>query len=147
MKKICFILSLLMAITANVQAQDDEVRTKNGDKISSTPLDTTAEFPGGIEALQQFLQKETTYPPKARKRSIQGRVIVEFIVDKTGNVTNVEVIQSVHPLLDAEAVRVCEAMPQWKPAYKNGQPVKCYYTLPFSFALSDKKAKKQKRKK
>ena len=138
---------MLMAIAINVQAQDDGFDSKNGDKVSNTRPDTFAEFPGGREALQQFLLTETTYPEKARKKHIEGTVLVEFIVDKTGNVTNVEVIQSVHPLLDAEAVRVCEAMPQWKPAYKDGQPVKCYYNLPFNFALSDQKATKKKRKK
>ena len=145
MKKICLFLAMLMAIAINVQAQDDGFDSKNGDKASNRP-DTFAEFPGGREALQQFLLTETTYPEKARKKHIEGTVLVEFIVDKTGNVTNVEVIRSVHPLLDAEAVRVCETMPQWKPAYKDGQPVKCYYNLPFNFQL-DKKTKRGKRKK
>lgn len=147
MKKICLFLALLMAIVTHVQAQNDVENINNSDLVRNTPPDTAASFPGGMEALQQFLITETTYPKKAQKKNIQGRVLVEFIIDKSGKVTEVNVIQSVHPLLDAEAVRVCEAMPQWKPAYKDGQPVKCYYNLPFNFALSDEKATKKKRKK
>ena len=144
MKKICLFLALLMAIATNVQAQNDVENINDSERVHNTPPDILAEFPGGREALQRFLITETTYPQKARKKNIQGTVLVEFIVDKSGNVTQVKVIRSVHPLLDAEAVRVCEAMPQWKPAYKDGQPVKCYYNLPFNFSISDKKGKRKK---
>ncbi len=135
MKKICLILALLMAMATNVQAQERE-----------EPF-TPAEYPGGVEALQHFLQNKTHYPKKAEKNGIQGRVLVEFIIDKSGKVTEIQIVQSVDPLLDAEAVRVCKAMPKWKPAYKGGEPVKCSYKLPFNFTLSDEKAKKGKRKK
>ena len=96
----------------------------------------------------QFVQTETQYPPEAMAENIQGTVLVEFIVDKEGNVTNVNVLKSAHPLLDAEAVRVCRAMPQWTPAQDGeGKYVKSTYQLPFTFEFYDgKKAKKAKKK-
>ena len=107
-----------------------------------------AEFPGGMGALVQFLQAETRYPKEAQDKKIQGKVLVEFIVDKEGNVTDVNVLKSAHPLLDAEAVRVCRAMPQWTPAQDgDGKYVKSTFQLPFTFQYEEsKKAKKEKKK-
>lgn len=107
-----------------------------------------AEFPGGMGALVQFLQAETRYPKEAQDKKIQGKVLVEFIVDKEGNVTDVNVLKSAHPLLDAEAVRVCRAMPQWTPAQdEEGKYVKSTFQLPFTFQYEEsKKAKKEKKK-
>ncbi len=107
-----------------------------------------AEYPGGLNALYQFLQTELQYPKEARDQNIQGTVLVEFIIDKEGNVTNVNVLKSAHPLLDAEAVRVCRAMPQWTPAQDGeGKYVKSTYQLPFTFQYEEsKKAKKAKKK-
>ena len=133
MKKISlFIITLLLMVGA--VAQDLPAKR--------------AEYPGGIGALMQFIQTETQYPPEAMAENIQGTVLVEFIVDKEGNVTNVNVLKSAHPLLDAEAVRVCRAMPQWTPAQDGeGKYVKSTYQLPFTFEFYDgKKAKKAKKK-
>ena len=133
MKKISlFIITLLLMAGAVAQ----ELPTKR------------AEFPGGMGALVQFLQAETRYPKEAQDKKIQGKVLVEFIVDKEGNVTNVNVLKSAHPLLDAEAVRVCRAMPQWTPAQDwEGKYVKSTYQLPFTFQYEEsKKAKKAKKK-
>lgn len=133
MKKISlFIITLLLMAGAVAQ----ELPTKR------------AEFPGGMGALVQFLQAETRYPKEAQDKKIQGKVLVEFIVDKEGNVTDVNVLKSAHPLLDAEAVRVCRAMPQWTPAQDgDGKYVKSTYQLPFTFQFDEsKKAKKAKKK-
>ena len=129
MKKISlFIITLLLM--AGVVAQDAPTKR--------------AEFPGGRDALSQFLITETQYPKEAQDKKIQGTVLVEFIVDKEGKVTDVNVLKSVHPLLDAEAVRVCHAMPQWTPAENDGQAVRSYFQLPFNFQL-DKSKKGKKR--
>lgn len=133
MKKISlFIITLLLMAGAVSQ----ELPTKR------------AEFPGGMGALVQFLQAETRYPKEAQDKKIQGKVLVEFIVDKEGNVTDVNVLKSAHPLLDAEAVRVCRAMPQWTPAQdEEGKYVKSTFQLPFTFQYEEsKKAKKEKKK-
>lgn len=133
MKKISlFIITLLLMAGAVAQ----ELPTKR------------AEFPGGMGALVQFLQAETRYPKEAQDKKIQGKVLVEFIVDKEGNVTDVNVLKSAHPLLDAEAVRVCYAMPQWTPAQDGeGKYVKSTFQLPFTFQYEEsKKAKKAKKR-
>lgn len=133
MKKISlFIITLLLM--AGAVAQDLPAKR--------------AEFPGGTGALIQFIQSECQYPKEAMDQNIQGTVLVEFVIDKEGNVTNVNVLKSAHPLLDAEAVRVCRAMPQWTPAQDGeGKYVRSTYQLPFTFEFYDgKKAKKAKKK-
>lgn len=133
MKKISlFIITLLLMVGA--VAQDLPAKR--------------AEYPGGTGALIQFIQSECQYPKEAMDQNIQGTVMVEFIIDKEGNVTNVNVLKSAHPLLDAEAVRVCRAMPQWTPAQDGeGKYVKSTYQLPFTFQYEEsKKAKKAKKK-
>ena len=94
------------------------------------------EFPGGQEALMQFLRQEVKYPKEASKDGIQGRVVVQFVVEKDGSISEVEVVKKVNEHLDAEAVRVVNAMPKWKPGKQKGENVRVKYTLPISFRLS-----------
>jgi TonB family protein len=101
------------------------------------PVEVPATFPGGQEALAAFMVKEVKYPKKARRDGVQGQVVVAFIVDKDGSVTDVQVARGVDPLLDAEAVRAVQAMPKWTPGTMNGRPVKVKYTLPVRFKLQD----------
>jgi TonB family protein len=85
----------------------------------------------------QYLAEKGQYPPNARENNITGRVEVRFIVDETGNISNIEVVKSVHPELDAEMVRLVKAMPKWKKsAMDKGKAVKSYYTLPMKFSLN-----------
>jgi protein TonB len=92
-------------------------------------------FPGGQEAMYKWLSEHINYPAAASEEGVQGRVVVEFIITKTGAVENVHVVRGRHPALDKEAVRVVKAMPKWTPGRNNGQPVKVTYTLPVSFKL------------
>ena len=96
-------------------------------------------FRGGEQALMKYLQENVVYPPEAIKDSIQGRVVVQFIVERTGEVGEVKVVRSVHELLDAEAVRVIKTLPKFSPGHLNGQAVSMWYTLPVTFKLQDKK--------
>lgn len=93
------------------------------------------EFPGGMSALMQYLSKNTHYPVVASENGIQGRVICQFTVFKDGHVGDVEVLKSVDPSLDKEAVRVISTMPKWKPGEQRGKKVNCKYTVPVSFRL------------
>ncbi len=93
------------------------------------------EFPGGQEAMYKWLSDHVVYPPVAAEEGVQGRVIVEFVVSKTGAIENVRVLRGRHAALDKEAVRVVKAMPKWIPGKNNGNPVKVTYTLPVSFKL------------
>lgn len=92
-------------------------------------------FPGGDAALMKYLAENIKYPVSAQKAKEQGRVVVQFIVEKDGAVTGVKTVRSVTPVLDAEAVRVIKAMPKWTPGRQGGQPVRVEYNVPVSFRL------------
>ena len=94
------------------------------------------EYPGGIEAFMKFLSENVHYPEAASKAGIQGRVLVEFIVEKDGSISNTHVIQNVNEYLDAEAVRVVGAMPKWTPGMHEGKAVRVKYAVPISFRLN-----------
>ena len=93
------------------------------------------QFPGGEVALMKFLQSHINYPPMAAENNVQGRVVVQFVVDKTGRVGEVIIARSVDKDLDKEAVRVCKSLPKFTPGRQNGQPVSVWYTLPVTFKL------------
>ena len=93
------------------------------------------EYPGGIEAFMKFLSENIHYPESASKAGIQGRVLVNFIVEKDGSISNIHVIQNVNEYLDAEAIRVVGAMPKWTPGMYDGKAVRVKYTVPISFRL------------
>jgi TonB family protein len=94
------------------------------------------EFPGGIGELMKYLSMNVRYPVEASKNGAQGRVLVQFIVEKDGSISEVEVVKKVNEHLDAEAVRVVNAMPKWKPGMQKGAPVRVKFTLPITFRLS-----------
>ena len=94
-------------------------------------------FPGGVLALIKFLSENVKYPEQAKKDSIQGRVACKFVVGEDGSISDITVAKSVHPLLDAEAVRVLSLMPKWIPGEQNGKPIKVKYTLPVTFRLEE----------
>lgn len=93
------------------------------------------EFPGGQAALLTYLRKNVNYPVAAQESGIQGRVIVQFVVNKDGSVTDPVVLRSVSSVLDREAVRVILSMPRWRPGMQGGRPVRATYALPVSFKL------------
>ena len=93
------------------------------------------QFPGGEAALMKFLQSHINYPPMAVENGVQGRVVVQFVVDKTGKVGEVMVVRNVDKDLDKEAVRVCKSLPKFTPGRQNGQAVAVWYTLPVTFKL------------
>jgi protein TonB len=96
-------------------------------------------FPGGDAALYQFLQDNLRYPEDARKEKVEGRVIVEFIVEKDGSLTNIKIIREhPHQSFNDEAIRIIESMPQWKPAKQRGTAVRFKYIQPINFRLQHK---------
>lgn len=94
------------------------------------------EFPGGINALIEYLRNNIKYPVEAQQSQVQGRVIVEMVVDAEGNVTNAKVIRGIVPVFDKEAIRVIEAMPKWKPGMQKGKAVPVRYTVPIMFSMN-----------
>ena len=111
------------------------------DKIMWEPYESQPFFPGGSEALLSFLAENIKYPEEAVKDSIQGRVVVTFIIETDGSISNIQVARGVHPLLDKEAVRVMGLMPKWKPAMNNSKPIRVKYNVPVSFKLEEPKPK------
>ncbi|UDB45683.1 TonB family protein [Bacteroides humanifaecis] len=93
------------------------------------------EFPGGMKGCLDFIQTEMCYPEEAKKAGIQGRVILQFIIEKDGTPAQPRIVRSVHPLLDKEALRIIRQMPKWTPGKQDGKPQRVLYTIPISFRL------------
>lgn len=99
-------------------------------------VENMPEFPGGDLGLMKYIQKNVKYPPIAKEYNITGKVYVSFIVDKTGNVTNVKIVRGVDKNLDAEALRVVKSLPKYKPGKQRGKPVRVMFTIPINFTLN-----------
>ena len=94
------------------------------------------EFPnGGMSGLMQYLSKNIKYPAIAQENGTQGRVIVQFVVNRDGSIVDAKVMRSVDPYLDKEALRVISGMPKWKPGKQRGKAVRCRFTVPVMFRL------------
>lgn len=93
------------------------------------------QFPGGMSKLLEYISKNMQYPAEAQKQKVQGRVVVQMVVDAEGNITNPRILQGVNPLLDKEALRLMKEMPKWTPGKQNGKAVAVKYTLPVMFKL------------
>ena len=133
MKK--FLIMALMALLGltTVSAQKTVVAKKNQqvfDVVEKMP-----EYPGGQAALFEYLSTNVKYPVDAEKQKIQGRVLVTFVVNTDGSITDIEVVKKAFPSLDAEAVRVISGMPKWIPGEQKGQKVRVKYTVPLTFRL------------
>ena len=95
------------------------------------------EFPGGVEALMDFVGKNVKYPEEAKEKEISGRVFVSFVIEKDGSVSNVKVLRGIGGGCDEEAIRVIKAMPKWTPGKQKGKPVRVNYQIPINFKLDD----------
>jgi len=95
-------------------------------------------FPGGPEALLRYIAENTSYPSLAQENGIQGRVFLRFVVTSSGSVSRVEVIRGVDPLLDEEAMRVINTLPDFKPGKQNGRAVPVWFSVPVLFKINDR---------
>ena len=98
-------------------------------------VEVMPEFPGGMAACLKYLSQNIKYPVMARENGIQGRVIVQFVVNSDGSIVDPMVVRSVDPSLDREALRVIQSMPKWKPGQQRGKAVRVRYTVPVTFKL------------
>lgn len=118
---------------------EDEVVEVIEEEADNTPpvyfTEDMPEFPGGTEALYSFLGKEIQYPEVARNNGITGTVLVEFVVERDGRVSNAKVKVPLYPDCDKEAVRGIMAMPKWKPGKNMGKPVRCFFQVPVTFRM------------
>lgn len=156
-KYALFVLpAFALLVAGNISCSQDASQTEDAKEevvapvspeAKEAPADSTAkeevfmvaeqmpEFPGGMKKLLKFLQDNLKYPESAMKNNVQGRVIVQFVIEKDGTPTEFKVLRSVDPDLDAEALRVMKAMPKWKPGMQKGQVVRVKFTVPVSFKL------------
>ena len=104
--------------------------------VDSQHFDKQAEFPGGRKALIEYLSNNTKYPKYAKEKGIEGRVIVQFVVNVDGSISNLSIKESISDDLNIEAIRVIESMPNWSPAEMDGKKVKALFSLPIVFTLS-----------
>lgn len=156
-KYALFVLpAFALLVAGNISCSQDASQTEDvkeevvapvSPEAKEAPADSTAkeevfmvaeqmpEFPGGMKEMLKFLQDNVKYPENAMKNNVQGRVIVQFVIEKDGTPTEFKVLRSVDPELDAEALRVMKAMPKWKPGMQKGQVVRVKFTVPVSFKL------------
>lgn len=122
-------------IYENDKFMEGKCMSSEGNDTTYFEYEKMAKFPGGEQELSKYLIKEIKYPKKSRRKGIEGRVLVNFIVNKDGTISHVKLIQSVHQELDDEAMRVVKNMPNWEPGRLDGDLVKIAFTLPIRFSL------------
>ena len=108
--------------------------TEDKDSVYNQP-EVMPEFPGGMDAMMKYLSENIKYPEQAKEKNTQGRVLVTFVVEKNGSISNVKVVKGIGNGCDEEAVRVISAMPKWKPGMQNGKKVRVSFAIPISFKL------------
>lgn len=126
-----------ISIVEDLAPDNIKVNGRNTTVYQIQSLDSEPEYPGGINGMMSFLAQNLVYPESAMENSIQGKVVLKFVVTKDGNVANVEVIKSVDPALDAEALRVVSLLKGFTPGVYEGKKVNVWYTLPVNFKLQD----------
>jgi len=133
MKKCFFLISFFIAFVANMNLKAETSSDEVFVMVEQMP-----EFPGGEQELWNFLSSNMRYPVIAMENNIQGEVVVQFIVEKDGSITDVQVVKSVDPSLDKEAVRMVRIMPKWQAGMQQGKPVRVKYLVPIKFTLGSK---------
>ena len=113
---------------SSASAEDMELHTLDG-------IENYPEFPGGHSAFIKFLSRNLKYPANAVERGIEGKVLISFIIEKNGRLSNIKILRGIGYGCDEEAIRVLEKSPEWKPGIQNKQKVRVAYTLPINFSL------------
>jgi len=137
MKKILFTFIAFICILSAKAQKTDTVKNNEDNRIF-TSIEHVPEFPGGLNAFGSYLGRSIVYPKSAIDHHIQGRVIISFIVERDGSLSDIKVIRGVSPDIDNESLRVMRACPKWKPGTQNGRTVRVAYSVPISFSLSGK---------
>ena len=133
MKKIILLLILLSPLLLIAQQEATQ------DSLENEPIFVVVEkmpqFPGGEKAMFDFITQNLRWPVIASEMAISGRIILQFVVEKNGNITHIKVIRSLDEAFDDEAIRVIKLMPRWIPAEQRGHVVRCYFVLPVHIDL------------
>jgi TonB family protein len=118
------------------QQRIDSLRNLPSDQKIFTAVEHAPQFPGGIENFYGYLKQNLRYPDKARDQKISGKVWINFVIEKDGSLTDIQIWRSLSPETDAEAIRVMQNCPRWNPGMQNGRPVRVEYGLPITFPIS-----------
>ena len=135
------VLSVIVFASVGANAQNKKVKKAQTHKDTTTDdkvykvCEQMPTYEGGDAALMKYIGENLKYPEEAKERGLQGRVVVGFIIEKDGSLTNFKVLRAVDRALDAEALRVVKGMPKWIPGRHNGQRVRVRYLLPIHICL------------
>ena len=134
------LLSLLLlaafGFAASAQSNEADVNAAIVEEEVFVVVEQDPEFPGGMEKLYQYLSSNIQYPVEAKAKKITGTVYISFVIEKDGSISNIKQLRCPDESLCAEAVRVVQNMPKWKPGRQRGKPVRVQYTLPIKFNLN-----------
>lgn len=145
MRQITILLLLSISISSYSQSKltQRQIERRNYKEVigsimnskDTIKIDKYAMYPDGIKGIRNHISRNLRYPQSAYRRGIQGKVILKIIVEKDGSIADIEVLQSIDPTLDSEAIRVLSKLKAWVPGYNNGLPVKVEYKIPFYFKI------------
>ncbi|WP_346860327.1 TonB family protein [uncultured Draconibacterium sp.] len=134
--KVSYTVPINFALNSGDSKEKSHSKVNEKGDVVFFIVEDMPEFPGGDEALRQFIATNVKYPEDAKKNGIAGKVYISFVVDENGKVADTKVARGVDPSLDKEALRVVNLSPTWKPGKQRGEAVKVQYTVPISFALN-----------
>lgn len=120
-----------------IMPKEAKAEVMETDKVYQV-VEKMPEFPGGKQRLLDWLKTNIQYPAEAREKGIEGRIIIQFVINKSGKAVEPLIVQSLDPILDKEAIRLINSMPQWKPGEEKGEPVRVRFTMPINFRLHKK---------
>jgi protein TonB len=132
MKRLALLLSAIFL--TNIAFCQEEVKVSDDEAIFFV-VEVQPEFPGGMDSMYAFIQKNLIYPEKAKAEGIEGRVFITFTIEKDGSVSNVKILRGIGGGCDEASVEMVKNMPKWKPAKQREKPVRCQFTLPIKFEL------------
>lgn len=138
------LLFVLLSVFGLAFAQSDADSSSNTDTTAIAQTEdviTQPEFKGGIEKMYKYISDNFEYPDEAKKRSVNGKIEVEFTVEKSGDITYVGILKGLDYSIDDEVLRLLKAMPRWTPATKNGVPVRYRVSMPITIRASRKSQK------
>lgn len=128
----------MLVCVVGLQAQENNKSHKKSNAKNEVydVCDKSAEFPGGFNAMLSFISSTLEYPQQSKENNVEGRVLVKFIVEKDGSISNVEILKGLDEYCNQEAMRVIKAMPRWKPGENKNKVVRQQFAIPIRFKLS-----------
>ncbi len=131
MKKLLFLSAFLCTLSFGAFAQEE---AKVEEEVFVV-VEEQAEFPGGLDSMYAFIVKNLKYPELAKEKGIEGRVFVQFVIEKDGSISNVKILRGIGGGCEEAAVEMIKNMPKWKPGKQRGKPVRFQFVLPIKFEL------------